>query len=440
MDQATLWDTARARIRDELGWLRSATWLDDVRLRDLEQGVVTLEASAPQVRDQTLGHETTVRQALEAVLGQRVTLRVSLARRGRGRPRKRAASANEPELRLEPEVVHKKLQLSSYVAGPKTELPLRFARQTVEAPNRWNPLVFYGASGNGKTHLLHGIVNAYRRRYPGRRTVYVTGDRFARQYSITSRRRLGDRFRQFYRRADLLVIDDLQGIAGKRGTERELCFTLDHLITAKKQVVLAASAPPKRLAQLQRGLEGRLLSGLVVGIEGSDRDTRREVIRARSLASQLELSDPVVELLVSGFGDSMRELLSALTRLEAHRRHIGSRLGLDTVRELLADLLQQTVRPASLEGLADFVAERLQTPVEDQRGKSRKAAAVRARQLAMALARELTPFTLREIGAFFGRSCGSVHMAHGRFSELKSSDAEVREIWESACGLFTRPQ
>jgi chromosomal replication initiator protein len=270
--------------------------------------------------------------------------------------------------------------------------------------------------------------------------VYVSGDRFARQYSITARRRQGDRFREFYRRADLLVIDDAQDIAGKQGTERELCFTLDHLITANKQVVLAACAPPKRLAQLQRGLEGRLLSGLVVGIEGPDRETRREVIRARSAAAQLELNEPVTDLLVSGFGENMRELLSALTRLEAHRRHVGSPLALETVKHMLSDLLQDRIRPASLEGLAGFVAERLETPIPEQQGRSRKALAVRARQLAMALARELTPHTLREIGAYFGnRSCGSVHSAHQRFSQLRDSDPQVKEIWETARGLFTRP-
>ncbi|MCO5166104.1 MAG: DnaA/Hda family protein [Planctomycetes bacterium] len=437
-----VWAAARARLQDELGWIRTRPWLDELALRSCEPAEAVLEAASAPARDQALAQQAAIARALAEVLGRPVPVRVVHRRSRAARPPKGAAepAADEPaEVHLGSDRVSESFELSSFLTGPKNEVPLRFARHVVDAPGRYCPVVFYGESGTGKTHLLQGIVNGYRRRYPGRRVVYTSSDRFARQLSFMARKRLGGRFRELYREADLLVLEDVQDLAGKEASERELTFTLDHLQAQGRQVVLSSTCLPRHINYVERSLGDRLTGGLTVPLEPPDRETRLSIVKARTAALSLPLDDQVLELLTSGLEASVRELLCALTQLDAHRRHVGCRLDLPTVRRILSEMLRGRTEVASLDGVCDFVATRLGIGEEQLRGGSRRPQVARARQVAMALARELTGLTLREVGTFFGqRSCASVHAAQHKVAALRQEDPRIREVWEAACARFTR--
>lgn len=441
MDSVAVWDTARAKIRDELGWVRTHPWLDELRLRSIERGVACLIVGSAATRKAVYPHTETIQDALEETVGRAVHLRI-LLRKTRGRTRKGKRQQQPPQqeqLRLTPQSTSSRHQLTSFFGGRANDIPLRFARQAVNEPGQWHPLVFYGEPGSGKTHLLQGIVNGYRRQYPGRRAVYASSDRFARQFLQSLRHRQTDRFRELYRSVDLLVLDDLQSLAGKQTCERELNHTLDHYLHAHRQVVLACSEPPKRIPQLQAGLEGRLLGGQVVELRPPDPPTRLEIVRAGSAERGLRLGQGVVELLTTGFDLSVRELFAAMTRLAAHQRHTRRSLDLAATREILRDLLQGKLKPVTLAGVAEFVAERLDVDVKQLRGRSRKPTVVRARQVAMGLMRDLSPLTLREVGAYFGnKSPASVHFAQERARQLREEDPRIRELWEAAHRAFER--
>jgi chromosomal replication initiator protein len=442
-----VWAAACQRLRDELGWVRTQPWLDELDLRSCEPRGAVLEAQSAPARDQALAQLPAIAAALSEALGTSVPVRVTLKRaRGRAaqpRPAQaQAAEADAPtveEVNLAPDRLSEGFELSSFLTGPSNEIPLRFAREVIERPGQWCPVVFYGDSGSGKTHLLQGIANGYRKRYPGRRIVYASSDRFARQFSFLARRRQADRFRELYREADLLVLDDVQDLAGKDATERELTFTLDHLRQRDRQVVMASSCQPRRIQCVDRGLGDRLVGGLVVELKQPDRPTRLSIIKAKTAAMALQLEDPVLELLTSGLESNVRELLCALTQLDAHRRHVGARLDLSTVRHILAEMLRGRTEPASLDAISAFVSTRLGVDEEQMRRGCRRPVVARARMVAMALGRELTGLTLREVGAFFGqRSCASVHAAQQRVTEMRAADVQVRDVWESASARFVR--
>ena len=439
LDLAATWEAASARIRDELGWVRTHAWLEAMRARSIERNLVRIEADSAAVRSAANEHSASIKDALGTVLGRPVQVRVSVARApapAAAPPPRRQVEAPS-DVSFEPDRVNRANELSSFFTGPHNAIPLRFALQAVEQPGTWQPLLFYGESGSGKTHLLQGVVNSFRRRFPGRRVVYVALERFASHFSQARRYRQTHRFRELYRAADLLVIDDVEGIAGKPGTAQELCRTLDHFHLHGRQVVLACGTSPKHIPQLDPGLEGRLLGGQVVKLEPPDRATRLEIVRARSAAGSLQLDERVVELLASGFAMDVRELHAALTRIEAHQRHVNGALDLNTVRTMLRDLLQGKLKPATLEAIGELVAERLGLAPDALRDRSRKPSLVRARQLAMAISRELTPLTLREVGAYFGaRSCASVHSAQERAKQMIVDDALAREVWEAASRTF----
>ena len=444
MERDDVWAAARGRLRDELGLVRTDPWLGALTLRSSRKGGATLEAPDPEVAQSAERHLPAIERALAGVLGREARARVTVARRrtpGRAdapaRPGARAPEPAPPEVAIDGEPTNQALELGSFLTGPANELPLRFAREAVEKPGAWNPIVFYGETGSGKTHLLHGIVNGYRRRYPARRVVYASSERFARQYSVTARRRQADRFRELYRRADLLVLDDVQDLAGKASTARELTFTLDHLAHGKRQVVVSCSTVPKRVADLEQALGDRLSGGLVVELRSPDEVTRRAILRARAAALGLALEPDVQDLLVHRLAGGARELLAALTRLDAHRRLLGGPLDRAAVHAALADLLATRREPATLDAIAELVAAGLCVAVDQLRGDSRRVQVARARQVAMGLSRELTTATLREVGAYFGRrSCTAVHDAHARVRTLRGEDERVGALWEQARARF----
>ncbi|RMG12335.1 MAG: AAA family ATPase [Planctomycetota bacterium] len=430
-----LWSEARARIEGELGWVRTHTWLDGLRLRRLGRSQAVVEADTKEAHDAAREHTATLEAAVGAVAGRPLRLRLVLSRRAR--PRRQPA----PPVPLEPsafegERVGRRYRLCDYFGAAEGALAVRFAQGAVERPGEWHPLVFHGESSSGKTHLLQGLANAVRRRRPTAKVVYTTGQRFARQYVQAMRRRHTRGFRRLHRRADYLLIDEVDDLIGKPATERELCFTFDALQLSGSQVVVAALSAPHRLRCADPALRTRLLGGLVVPLRRAGAATRRAIAEAHCAASGLPLTPAVLDFLCQGVDLDARELLSALRRLEVYRR-AGRSLDLPGVRDALRDVLDARLQPASLEGVSDFVAARLGTSVEKLRGRSRKATLVEARQVAMALARELTGLTLREVGDYFGgRSCATVHCAQQTALRLREARSDLQELWSAARSRF----
>lgn len=441
MDANTVWEQVRTLVGDELGWVRTQAWLEDVRLRSLDHGTAWLEVEGPRIGEKVGPDQVAaLGSAFERVVGRPVQVRVSAGRRrGRRRPPTRPAKRPKAQpLELEAERVNRGNQLKTFLAGPSNELPLRFAQQAVEAPGSWHPLVFYGSSGSGKTHLVQGIVNAFRRAYPARRTVYASCARFTSQFTQALRRRQTGRFRRLYRDAALLVLDDVDTIAGKAATEQELCRTLDVLGSAGGQVVVACGASPKRIPMMAEALAGRLLGGQVVELKSPDCRTRREVVAARCAATGLELREAVVDLLTGDYELDVRELLSALTRLEAHHQ-VGARLDIAVAEDVVRDLVAGKRRPATIDGVCAYVCRALGVEPSHVRGRSRKPSAVQARQVAIGILRDFTSLTLREIGHHLGgRSCASVHFAQERAKELKEREPAVQALWTDAARTFER--
>lgn len=435
MDRKTVWRAVSSRLEDELGLARTTGWLEQVRLRNLAAKSVTLEVPSSAVRELCRPRSAELLQAFEDE-GYPVAKLRWVIRKRRGSQSTTAAR----RLHLQGERLNPAVRLKDFLTGPSNDAALRLAQTCVEQPGQWSPVAFYGASGNGKSHLLHAIGNGYRRRYPGRRVVLSSGERFVRHFVTSTRGRPGGgpAFREFYRGTDLLILDDVQDVAGRPGSEQELVFTLDTLVQRGAQVIVACSESPRRLG-LRESLAGRLLAGMSLQVPSPNRSTCLEILRARQATRRLNLSPAVQELLMDGCCASMRDLLCSVNRLEAYQRHVERELDAATARHVLSDLLRRQRQPATLEGLAEFVAARTGTSLTLQRGRSRKPEAVRARQVAMALSRHLTPLTLREVGEYFGqRSCAAVHLAQQRVREQRQSDTRVQDLWEAACARFTR--
>jgi chromosomal replication initiator protein len=468
-----VWRTAAVRLRDRLGVARTLQWIDDVNVVriDRSRSRALLETSSYATARSAREFQSALEGELAVALGMpRISVRIFARRRARalsklGRESSAKPAAAEashgatpathsgaqpaapptesiPTLSLELSAPDRRLTLESFVAGACNDLAHRAAQAVAaEAGMSYrNPLVIIGATGTGKTHLAHGIANGYARTAPSRRVVLVSSERFATQFSIAVRSGQGARFRELYREADLLIIDDIQALAGKPETESELLHTIDELVHRRRQVVLCSTLPPKRLPKLDSGLEGRLLQGLVVELKSKDEPTREKLIRARSMELRLELDEVVIKFLARRF-ERTDQLLGALKRLDAHQKLGQRHLTLTEVESALADLLRgkdDAPQPASI---AVFVAGMMGVDADAIRGTSRKPSVVKARQLAMALARRFTLLTLREIGAHFGgRSCACVHFAHRKVALLRDTDARIKACYDEALRRFAMPK
>jgi chromosomal replication initiator protein len=455
-----VWTTAKSRLRDRLGSARTLEWLEDVALVriDRARGRAILEAPNQTQAIRAREHLSAIEAELATAASlPRVTARLVYAKpwpRAAEKRAPRAAAAlrlvrekpeepetptlgNVPSVRFETFIADPRLRLANFMVGPANELAHRFAREVVERPASYvNPFLIHGDTGTGKSHILHAIANAYVERHPGRKVVLASSERFATQFSLAVRGGQAPRFRELYREADLLLLDDVQQLAGKAETEKELVHTIDELERRGHQVVLASSLGPKRLPRIDPGLEGRLLQGVVVEVKALDEGTRERLLRAKAAALRLDLDDATARALARRF-QRADQVLGALKRLDAHSRLLGRTLTPREVEGALGELLGGRDESPSPSAIAEFVGRALDVDPAAIRGKSRKPSVVQARQLAMALTRRLTPLTLREIGAHFGnRSCACVHFAHGKVKLLREGDARIKPIFDEALSRF----
>jgi chromosomal replication initiator protein len=293
-------------------------------------------------------------------------------------------------------------------------------------PAVYNPLVLYGASGTGKSHLARGIAAAWQTHYPGGRVVSTVAVDFARELAEAGEAQSVEDFRAHWRGADLAVFEDVADLAGRDAAQVELIRTLDVLLEDGAQVVVTARAAPAGLDGLSPALRSRLMAGLSVPLSPPGPDSRRAVLRQWSKLRRLDLADAIVDLLVNGLEGTVPELVGAMVQLEVPARLAGGPIDAAAVRRFLAKR-QKSGRP-HVRDIAAAAARHFSLKLGDLRGASRRRPVVAARDVAMLLARQLTKESLLAIGQYFGRRDHTT-VLHGcrKAEQLLRSDPAIRQ-------------
>lgn len=286
------------------------------------------------------------------------------------------------------------------MAGPENRLLGPVLRAVCEAPGRcYNPLMLYGPSGVGKTRLVELALDAWQRCHGSRPVRRLSGAAFARELADAIDAQATEVFRQKYRRAALLVVEDIEGLSGSLAAQVELLHTVDALLCEDRQVVVSARAAPQALGWLLPGLASRLGGGLVLGVSPAGFEARLVFVRRWAAAHGLELPEAAARLLAERAADGLPRLERALWELKAAGRSNRS-LSEDAIRRRL--LKNDSLRP-SVAQIAAATARQFCLKVADLRSRSRRQAVVQARAVAMFLARQLTGESLSRIGRYFGR-------------------------------------
>lgn len=320
----------------------------------------------------------------------------------------------------------------NFVQGKSNQLARAAAMQVAENPGdpAYNPLLLYGGTGLGKTHLLHATGNRLRQD-EGLKVVYLHSEQFVSQMIHALRHNTIDAFKDKYRSVDALLIDDIQFFAGKERSQEEFFHTFNTLLEAKQQIILTCDRYPKEVDGLEARLKSRFGWGLSVAIEPPDFETRVAILMSKAAASGMPLEEHVGYFIAKRIRSNVRDLEGALNTLWASARFTGAELSLEFARETLRDLLTVHERLITIANIQKTVGEYYKVRISDLLSKRRSRSIARPRQIAMALAKELTDHSLPEIGdAFGGRDHTTVLHACRKIAELRQTDGRIREDYE----------
>jgi chromosomal replication initiator protein len=349
--------------------------------------------------------------------------------RPEGREPERASS----ESRLNP-----KYTFETFVIGSSNRFPHAAAVAVAEAPGRaYNPLLVYGESGLGKTHLLHAIGHYVRSLYEGAKVRYVSSEEFTNEFINAIRDDRQDRFKRKYRDIDVLLIDDIQFLEGKTQTQEEFFHTFNTLHNANKQIVLTSDRAPKRLEALEDRLRNRFEWGLITDVQPPDVETRIAILRKKAAMERLKAPADVLEFIATKIQTNIRELEGALIRVTAFANLNRQEVDMTLAEIVLKDLIPEGGEPEITAGLIIAqTAAYFGLSIDELTGPSRGRHLVMARQIAMYLCRELTDLSLPKIGAQFGnRDHTTVMYAERKINQLL---AERRSVFNQVSELTNR--
>ena len=326
------------------------------------------------------------------------------------------------------------LSFDNFVVGASNELAYAAAKRIAEADKvSFNPLFLYGGVGLGKTHLMHAIALEIKKNWPERKVLYLSAEKFMYQFIRALRFKDTMSFKQQFRSVDVLMVDDIQFIAGKDSTQEEFFHTFNTLIDHNHQVVISADRSPVDLDGIEERIRSRLGWGLVTDIHASDYELRLGILQSKAEAHleenpDLIINDNMLEFLAQKIDSNIRVLEGALNRVIAYSSFVGRPLTIDMAQEVLKDLIRASQRRITIDDIQRKVADYYNLRLSDLLSARRSRTIARPRQVAMYLSKILTTRSLPEIGRKFGgRDHTTVIHAVKRIEGLRDSDSAIQE-------------
>ena len=445
-----LWQRCLARLQADLSAEEMQTWLAPLQASESANGFRLLAPNAytvDAVRDRYL---STISTMLEHMAGRAVEVKLEVGTSG-SRRTATATSATaaspatsngasrrnghaETSAAIDPNYT-----FDNFVEGKTNQLGKAAALQVAMNPGTaYNPLLLYGGTGLGKTHLMHAAGNLMRKNDPDMKVMYLRSEQFVTSMVKALAQKNMDDFKRRYRSVDALLIDDIQFFAGKNTTQEEFFHTFNALFEGKQQIILTCDRYPKEVENLEPRLRSRLGWGLSVAIDPPDFETRAAILLSKAHAKHVDLPAEVAQLMAKRMRSNVRDLEGALNTLVARsnfeRREITAEFAQETLRDLLTVHAQAITVPNIQKTVADYYQLRLSDLLSPKRSRS----IARPRQMAMALAKELTEHSLPELGdAFGGRDHTTVLHGCRTIAALRETDGKIKQDWDKLVRILT---
>ena len=437
------WGQVREQLVPRVGRNNYTTWIEPLKLKALSNGVAQFEVPtsffgnwvsrnfADHILRELQQSGASV-QRVEFAVGRDAPAPKADVKKTTSRPLSRPARPVDEELPGAP--LDARFTFDTFVVGKPNELAHAAARRVAEGgPVTFNPLFLYGGVGLGKTHLMHAIAHELTLRQPDLRVLYLSAEQFMYRFVQALRERQIMDFKEIFRSVDVLMVDDVQFIAGKDSTQEEFFHTFNALVDQNKQIVISADRAPGEIKDLEERIKSRLQCGLVVDLHPTDYELRLGILQTkaehyRAQYHGLQIASGVLEFLAHRITTNVRVLEGALTRLFAFASLVGREITLELAQDCLADILRASDRKLTIEEIQRKVAEHYNIRLSDMIGPKRLRTIARPRQMAMYLAKQLTSRSLPEIGRRFGGRDHTTIM-HGvkKIEELMTTDSQLSD-------------
>jgi chromosomal replication initiator protein len=448
MDAKQVWRAALGELQVSLSPANYETWLRETYLADVDDQRFRIAVPNGFAKDWLeTRYRSLISQTLARVVGYSVQVEFVVVASSEAQ----AVGATAQPVRVEPTRVgapegapagatylNQRYTFSNFIVGSANRLAHAASLSVAERPGHaYNPLFLYGGVGLGKTHLMHAIGNAVVGKFPRKRVVYATSEKFTNEFITSIQQGRIDDFRARYRRIDLLLIDDIQFIADKERTQEEFFHTFNTIHEDGKQIVLSSDRPPKAILTLEERLRSRFEWGLIADLTAPDLETRIAILRAKAEEQGTPITSDVIEFIARKVVSNIRELEGALNRIVAYASMGAMPVSIELAQAVLSNVLYNPKkRQVTPERIAQAVSDYYGVGMDALRGQKREKSIVVPRQIAMFLMREETDVSLLRIGAELGgrdhstvlHACDKINREMQLNDEMRREVAAVREL------------
>ena len=442
-----LWQDTLTQLESNLNPQHFNTWIKPLKLIKVEQNLIVLEVPNRFILDWVKDNYAKLIQKVLTDLSA-VTYKLQINVSGQARdtlpppshPLKNTSALpnsvqgniikNEPQNDIN---INQKYTFDEFVSGSSNQFACAAAVAVANNPaTTYNPLFIYGGVGLGKTHLVNAIGNSILKKAPGTRVCYYTSEKFMNELINSIRYNRMDEFRNKFRSMDILLIDDIQFIAGKERTQEEFFHTFNALYESHKQIVVTSDKFPKEIPGLEDRLRSRFEWGLIADIQPPDIETKQAILKMKAEQNHIDLPEDVALFLANSICSNVRELEGYLIRIGAYASLTSTPLNLDMAQEVLKDILVEKNKELSVEEILKKVCLHFNVKISDIKSARRHKAIVLPRQIAMYLARQLTSASYPEIGEKFGgKDHSTIIHAINKIERLMKEDFQLRNTLES---------
>ena len=433
---ADVWKNVLDRLRSQLSETTINTWFDEVEVVTMEDSAFVLHCSnsfkKSTIEARFMSH---IKAALKDIFSSDLEVKILDDQQLSAY---HGVAPDRPGSLLESDA----FTFGTYVVGPQNKMAYAAARAVAEKPaEHYNPLFIYGDSGLGKTHLLYAIAHQVRQRQPEARIVYIKGDDFTNELIASIREGKNAEFREKYRQSTLLLVDDIQFIAGKIQTQEEFFHTFNTLYESGRQIVLTSDRPPKEITQLEDRLRTRFEWGLMVDVAPPDFETRFAIVQNKAAMLGVKLPNEVTDYIAENITSNVRQIEGTLNKILAYRDLLDDQVNEETVSRAIRDMLKKSNDFAPTPSIiVGYICSYFHVDEETLRGQSRSRDVVAARPIAMYLIRRMTSMSLNDIGKEFGDRDHStiLHSLDKVESTMRSDPAFAEKVKEITTNINSK--
>ena len=439
MNTDNLWNEFLDKIKERITPLSYDTWFKDTKLYKLDGGTATIivplalhkkhleenyiddiEETFNSITGTNFNFKFILENEINEISDNNEEVIIGTSNESMGVPHQTSASAN----------LNSEYTFDSFIVGNSNRFAFTAARAVAEKPGKaYNPLFLYGGVGLGKTHLMHAIGHHIMCQQEDPKVVYVSSEKFTNELINSIKNDKNEEFRNKYRNVDVLLIDDIQFIAGKEGTQEEFFHTFNALHEANKQIIISSDRPPKEIPTLEDRLRSRFEMGLITDIQPPDFETRIAILRKKAQLENINVPNEVMTYIAKYIKSNIRELEGALTRVVAYSSLTNKNISLELATEALKDIISNPKsEEITVNRIKEKVSEAFNIKMDDFNSKKRTRTIAYPRQIAMYICRELTDLSLPKIGSEFGgRDHTTVIHAHDKISKDIEENQQIKD-------------